>query len=125
MNTEKKKKKPGPVKKYTKVINVAITPEVYDAIKRVAELEETSMAVTVRDLLETMMPNMRMAIDLMEKAKSLSEQGKKALAAELERHEQHLVQSMEYGVGNAVKSVEEAVEDEKEKEKDPRGKLPM
>jgi len=125
MNNEKKKKKPGPVKKYTKMLNVAITPEVYDAIKRIAELEETTVSVTVRDLLETMMPNIKMAIELMEQAKSLSDKGKKALAAELERHEQHLVQSMEYGVGNAVKSVEEAVEDEKEEEKDPRGKLPM
>lgn len=95
--------------KRPKRININVTPEVYDVVVRLAELNETPISACVADMLEAILPGMKHTITLLEKAQQMDTKAKKDLASALERHEVELRQAVEH----AQKATEEEVRQHK------------
>lgn len=89
-----------------KRININVTPEVYDVVVRLAELNEMPISACVADMLEAILPGMKHTLALLEEAHKLDTKAKKDLATALGRHETRLRQAVEQvqeDISNEVK----------------------
>lgn len=90
-------------------LNISVTPEVYDTIVRLAELNETPISACVAEMLEAILPGMKHTLALLEEAHQLDTKAKNDLVRALERHEAELRQAVEH----AQKATEEEVRQHK------------
>jgi len=93
--------------KRPKRIHLSVTPEVYDTVARLAELNETNISACVADILESMLPGMKHALALLEESRKLDTKARNDLAKALERHEQQLRQAVEYVQENTANEVKQ------------------
>lgn len=105
--------------KQKKVLQAHISTELYDAIKEIAEYENKSVSQVGREILEAMEPGILQARDMMRAAQSMTEEARKALIPDLERHEKHLEDTVKYGLENIESTLKQAKADP------PQHKLPL
>ena len=105
--------------KQKKVLQAHISIELYDAIKEIADFEDKSISQVGREILEAMEPGILQARDMLRAAQSMTEEARKALIPDLERHEKHLEESVKYGLENIETTFKKAKTDP------PQHKLPL
>lgn len=79
-----------------KTLKVRVTPEVYRTITRLSELQNVSFSQCVADMLETLHPGLLQTLAMMEESRKLDASAKNNLVRALERHEQHLADTVGY-----------------------------
>ncbi len=109
MNTTPKKKN----------LQVQIPAELFDAIAEIAEYENKPVARVVREMIEALGPGILHAREMMKVAQTMTEEARKALLPDLERHEKHLEDSVKYGLENIETTLKKAKVDP------PQHKLPL
>ena len=78
-----------------KRININVTPEVYDTVVRLAELNEMPISACAADMLEAILPGMKHTLALLEEAHKLDTKAKNDLAKALSRYETRQRQAVE------------------------------
>lgn len=109
MNTMKKKK----------MLQVQISVELYDAIKEIADYENKAVAQVAREMLEALEPGVFQALEMMRAALAMTDEARKVLIPDLERHGKHLEENMKYGLENIETTLKKAKADP------PQHKLPL
>lgn len=102
-----------------KVLQAQISGELFEAIKEIADYENKSISQVGREILEAMEPGILQARDMMRAAQAMTEEARKALIPDLERHEKHLEESVRYGLENIETTIKKGKSDP------PQHKLPL
>lgn len=105
--------------KKKKMLQVQISAELYDAIKEIADYENKAVAQVARDMLEALEPGVFQALEMMRAAISMTEDARKTLIPDLERHSRHMEENVKYGLDNIETSLKKAKVDP------PQHKLPI
>ena len=82
--------------KRPKILKLHVTTEVYETFVRLAEIENKSLSAFAAELFQHLLPGLKDTLMMMEKARKLDSQAKKNLVQNLERHEHHLRQAVDY-----------------------------
>jgi hypothetical protein len=109
MNTTPKKKN----------LQVQLPAELFDAIAEIAEYENKPVARVVREMLEALGPGIFQACEMMRAAQTMTEEARKTLLPDLERHAKHMEHNVEYGLENIGAALKKAKSDP------PQHKLPI
>lgn len=105
--------------KKKKMLQVQISAELYDAIKEIADYENKAVAQVARDMLEALEPGVFQALEMMRAAITMTEDARKTLIPDLERHSRHMEENVKYGLDNIETSLKKAKVDP------PQHKLPL
>lgn len=105
--------------KKKKMLQVQISAELYDAIKEIADYENKAVAQVARDMLQALEPGVFQALEMMRAAISMTEDARKTLIPDLERHSKHMEENVKYGLENIETSLKKAKVDP------PQHKLPL
>lgn len=105
--------------KKKKMLQVQISAELYDAIKEIADYENKAVAQVARDMLQALEPGVFQALEMMRAAISMTEDARKTLIPDLERHAKHMEENAKYGLENIETSLKKA------KVEPPQHKLPL
>jgi len=105
--------------KKKKMLQVQISAELYDAIKQIADYENKAVAQVARDMLQALEPGVFQALEMMKAAISMTEEARKTLIPDLERHSKHMEENVKYGLDNIETSLKKA------KVEPPQHKLPL
>lgn len=85
-------------------LQVRVSPEIYDTILKISDLNDESISECVSDLLESLLPGLKKTLQYLEDASKLDAQAKAQLAKTLEQQERELSEKL--------KSTNEVVENE-------------
>jgi len=105
--------------KKKKMLQVQISAELYDAIKEIADYENKAVAQVARDMLQALEPGVFQALEMMKAALSMTEEARKTLIPDLERHSKQMEENVKYGLDNIEGSLKNAKVDP------PQHKLPL
>lgn len=105
--------------KKKKMLQVQISAELYDAIKQIADYENKAVAQVARDMLQALEPGVFQALEMMKAAISMTDEARKTLIPDLERHSKHMEENVKYGLDNIETSLKKA------KVEPPQHKLPL
>lgn len=91
-----------------KVLQAQISGELFEAIKEIADYENKSISQVGREILQAMEPGILQARDMMRAAQAMTEEARKALLPDLERHARHMEENAKYGLENIETSLKKA-----------------
>lgn len=88
-----------------KAIQTIVSAELYDLLFEIAAFDNKSVAQLMRDMIESFEPELRKARDLIRDANALSEEARKLILPELERHANQMQGNVEYGMENIGQTI--------------------
>ncbi len=86
-----------------KMLQVQISADFFDALKEISELENKSLSRVVREMLEALEPGVIQALEMMRAARTMTDEARKKLIPELERHGNQIESNVRYGLENMEK----------------------